>query len=267
MTSEFSQSERNAELITASALKLHVAKILTSDRAGRLIGAVTRKRIRHQGIWFDTRGSNFSPSVRAQMFWGGYESAETRMIHKVLRGSATVVELGSSLGVTAAHVGSVMVPGGHLICVEANPRLLPGLRMMTLRHASKLRVDVVHGAVTDHCGTTVLAIASQTVGSRVTAAPRPNESTVEVPALTLREILRRTSVAEFDLVSDIEGSETAFLMLDSEVLKACRRVIIELHETTLGGHKFTVSDLISAAIDAGFQIIDRHGPVLALERS
>ena len=62
------------------------------------------------------------------MFWGMYEGAETRMIRDHLRDSVTVVELGSSLGITASHVAAVMAPGGHLVCVEANPRLVPGLR-------------------------------------------------------------------------------------------------------------------------------------------
>jgi hypothetical protein len=55
------------------------------------------------------------------MFWGAYESAETRMILGLLRGSTAVVELGSSLGITAAHVATLMAPNGHLVCVEANP--------------------------------------------------------------------------------------------------------------------------------------------------
>src|ERR1035441_2867248 len=85
----------------ASPLKLRVARIVASDRAGRFIGAMSGNRVRHHGLWFDVRSSDFSPQVRAQMFWGGYEGAETRMIRGLLPGSTTVVELGSSLGVTS----------------------------------------------------------------------------------------------------------------------------------------------------------------------
>lgn len=266
MISGTSRSVPQEGLGTASVLKLRASRIMASDKAGRVIGALTRKRIRHQGLWFDTRSSDFSPSVRAQMFWGGYEGAETRMIRSVLRNSDTVVELGSSLGVTTAHIAAVMAPRGHLICVEANPRLLPGLRGRTLRSATNLRIDVVHAAVTDHCGNTLLTIGAKTVGSRLAASPRPNESTVHVPALTLREILRQTEVTEFDLVSDIEGSEVAFLLQDPDVLKGCRRAVIELHETTACGRKVSVFDLIDAAVAAGFQVTGRRGPVIALNR-
>jgi FkbM family methyltransferase len=276
MTSGASQPRAPEALATASALKLRVSRIVAGDRAGRVIGGLTGKRIRHQGLWFDTRSSDFSAAVRAQMFWGGYEGAETRMIRGVLRGSRTVVELGSSLGVTAAHIAAVMAAGGHLVCVEANPDLLPGLRERMPRHAAGLRVDLVHAAVTDHCGTAALTMAAETVGSRLDAAPRRNEHTVEVPALTLREIVSRMGMAEFDLVSDIEGSEAAFLLQDPGALTGCRRAVIELHATTLPSttppgtaqrrRAASVADLLDAAVAAGFRVTARHGPVVALVR-
>ena len=152
---------------TTSPLKLRVARIVTSEGAGQLIGALPGNRVRHHGLWFDVRSSDFSPRVRAQMFWGIYESAETRMIRGLLRGSTTVVELGSSLGVTSAHVAALMAPGGHLVCVEANSRLLPGLRERLARRTASLRVDFVHAAVAGHCDGTVLALSPMTTSSRL----------------------------------------------------------------------------------------------------
>jgi hypothetical protein len=124
---------------------------------------------------------------------------------------------------------------------------------------------MIHAAVTNYCGTTALTVAHETVGSRL-GNPRPHEATVEVPALTLREILNRTGVAEFDLVSDIEGAESSFLLHDPSVLHGCRRAVLELHDTTVGGREVSVSDLMDAAAMAGFQILSRYGPVVALGR-
>jgi FkbM family methyltransferase len=254
------------EMVTASALKLRVATVVTGNGAGRVISALTGKRIRHQGLWFDTRSSDFTPRVRAQMFWGTYEGAETRMIRSFLRGSTAVVELGSSLGITSAHIASVMTPGGYLTCVEANPRLLPGLRERTSKRFVNMRVDVVHAAVTDHCGSAVLTIAAHTVGSRLHTDQEPNHSTVEVPALTLNDVVRQNGMTEFDLVSDIEGGETAFLLQDPSVLKNCRRAVIELHDTAFRGRRVSVLDLLDGALSAGFQVVERYGPVVALAR-
>jgi FkbM family methyltransferase len=252
-------------LVTASALKIQTAQFLGGAGAGRVIGAVCRKRVRHQGLWFDVSSSDFSPGVRARMFWGFYEGAESRMIRAFLRGSPTVVELGSSLGVTAAHAASVMPRDGHLVCVEANPRLVPGLRERVVPGAASLRVDVIHAAIDRHCGTSELCITAETVSSRV-GDERPGAPTVRVPALTLREILRMTNVAEFALISDIEGAEAAFLVSDPSVLDNCGRAIIELHNTTLDGEQISVFDLVDAAVRLGFRVVDQHGPVVALAR-
>lgn len=199
------------------------------------------------------------------MFWGAYESAETRMIRGLLRGSTAVVELGSSLGITSAHVATLMAPDGHLVCVEANPRLLPGLRERLARRTASLRVDFVHAAVADFCGDAVLVVSPETVSSRL-GRLGPHDVTVSVPALTLREILRRTGMSDFDLVCDIEGAESAFLLQDPEVLSGCRRAVMELHDTTVDGRAISVSDLLDAAVAAGLRIISRHGPVVSLVR-
>ena len=251
---------------TASSLKLRVARIVTSDKAGQLIGALPGNCVRHHGLWFDVRSSDFSPRVRAQMFWGVYESAETRMIRSLLRGSTAVVELGSSLGVTSAHIAALMAPGGRLVCVEANPRLLRGLRERLGRHTGSLRVDFIHAAVAGHCDGAVLALSPRAMSSRL-GPIRPHDAAVEVPTVTLREILRRTGVNDFDLVSDIEGAESAFLLRDPDVLRKCRRAVIELHDTTVDDRAVPVSELLDAVVAAGLRVIRRHGPVVGLARS
>jgi FkbM family methyltransferase len=256
------------ELVTASALKLTTAKIIAGNQAGRLIGAVTGKRIRHYGLWFDTRSSVFSPRVRAQMFWGIYEGAETRAIAAILRQSKTVIELGSSLGVTSAHIATLLAPDGRLICVEANPRLIPGLREKITRRVPSVRVDVVHAAIAGHCGDAILRLAPQTAGSRVNAAApdAPDAPGVTVPALTLRELVCRVGVTEFDLVSDIEGAEVTFLRQDPGALDGCGRMVIELHDTSADGERVSVPDLLDAARSAGFRVVSRYGPVVGLSR-
>jgi FkbM family methyltransferase len=262
---------RNGELRTSSGrisvfpLKIQVARILSGDKAGRVISSLTRNRVRHQGLWLDVRSDDFSPSVRAMMFWGFYEDAETKMIRSFLRNSNTIVELGSSLGVTTAHAAANMRPGGHLVCVEANPRLVDGLRDRIGQRAPSLRIEVIHAAISDHCGSTKFVVAQQTVSSRV-GSPRAGESLVDVPALTLREILGRTGTREFDLVSDIEGAEAAFLLNDPDILAQCTRAVIEFHDTTACNRHFTVNDLIAAAKALGFRVVSRHGPVVALDR-
>jgi FkbM family methyltransferase len=251
---------------TGRPWKLATARLIAGPGAGRVIGAVTRRRIRHYGLWFDTRSPIFSPKVRAQMFWGIYEGAETRAIRSTLRGAKTVIELGSSLGVTSAHIAAQLAPNGRLICVEANPTLSRGLRERVAGRAPTAQIDVVHAAITTQCGDAALVVATQTTGSRLSDGTSAT-SVVSVPSLTLRELIRETGVTDYDLVSDIEGAEVAFLRQDPGALDGCGRIVIELHDTSADGRAVSVSDLLAAVQSAGFQVISRLGPVVALSRA
>lgn len=63
-------SIRCRDLGTAAQLKIRLARIVTSDMRGRLIGAVSGNRARHHGLWFDVRGSHFSPQgTGADVWW------------------------------------------------------------------------------------------------------------------------------------------------------------------------------------------------------
>jgi FkbM family methyltransferase len=158
-----------------------------------------------------------------------------------------------------------MAPGGRLVCVEANPLLLPGLRERLARRTASLRVDFIHAAVAGHCGGAVLALSPRTMSSRLGAA-LPQDTAVEVPTVTLREILRRTGITDFDLVSDIEGAESAFLLQDPEVLRKCQRAVIELHDATFDDRAVLMSELLDATVAVGLRVIRRHGPVVGLAR-
>ena len=97
-------------------------------------------------------------------------------------------------------------------------------------------------------------------------AVRPRDAAVGVPALTLREILRRTGVSDFDLVSDIEGAESAFLLQDPDVLRGCRRRSSSCTTQPSMAAPISVSDLLEAAAAAGLRIISRHGAVVSPAR-
>ena len=45
---------------------------------------------------------------------------------------------------------------------------------------------------------------------------------------------RKAGVGDFILVSDIEGAEAGMFDRDADALTRCRRMIVELHESTYG---------------------------------
>ena len=116
-----------------------LAKFMCSSAIGALIASFLRNRIRNRGIVIDTSPSAFTSVVKAQLAFGIYESAEIRFIRKYLKGYSRVLELGASLGVTAAHILDVVAPGAEWYASKPIPifwrRYGPQPRQQPKRHA------------------------------------------------------------------------------------------------------------------------------------
>jgi FkbM family methyltransferase len=260
------RTTRTIRSATPLRVKQAVASVLVSDPMAAAIHVLTRDRIRQHGLVFDVSSDEFTPKVRAQMFWGLYERAECEMIREHLTGARTVIELGSSLGVTSTFLGSVLSAGGQLICVEANPALIPGLQRRVASRFDEVDVHILNVAVSHESGTVQLAIGATTMATRVTEVTAADQRTIRVAAVTLQDILDRFGIDTFDLVSDIEGSEAAFLMHDAAPMARCERAVIEMDDTVIRGRRVTVPELLDAAMGLGFRVVDRNGPVFAFAR-
>jgi FkbM family methyltransferase len=241
--------------------------IACSDAAGRVTGAALRYRIRHQGLVFDTRDPAFPPSMRAGMLWGIHEGDETRYIRRYLGGVETVVELGSSLGITGSHALAGMAPHGRYVGVEANPELLAPLRATLDDHRDGRSVTVRHAAVGEEDGgSTQLTITGTPIGSHLSSERGGAGREVAVPTMTLQGVLDAEGVTgDYALISDIEGAERFFILGggDGGALARCTRAVLELHETD----EASVEQLVAALTTVhGFEILERRGLVVALAR-
>jgi len=114
---------------------------------GRVLGALFRDQIPCEGCVIDTSDEVIAPRVKAKLFLRGYEHDEIRFVKRHLRRDLDVIELGSSLGVVAAHIARKLDPGRRLVCVEANPALLKSIWTNVHQNAPHARLDVVSGAV------------------------------------------------------------------------------------------------------------------------
>lgn len=252
--------------------KLVFSDLACSDAAGRVTGTLLRHQIRHQGLVFDTTDPAFPPSMRAGMLWGIHEGDETRYIRRYLGGAETVVELGSSLGITGAHALAGMAPHGRYVGVEANPELLVPLRATLDDHRDGRAVVVRHAAVGSTDGdVTRLTITGTPIGSHLSSERGGSGREVEVPTTTLQHVLDAEGVTgDYALISDIEGAERFFILDDdggtdggAPALARCTRAVLELHETDGA----SVEELVEALTAVhGFEILERRGLVVALGR-
>lgn len=198
---------------TAGRLKLMIAKAMCSPLVARALVPLQRHRIKSHGLTFDTADPAFTARMEAELFFGLYENAEIRFVRTHLVGQSTVIDLGSSLGVISAHILDVMDPDGTLICVEANPELIPNLEATFARHRKNQNVEVVNAA-----------IASKPVRLKVRSSLGSHlaEDGIRIPHISLAELVRSRGLRDYAMSCDIEGAESDFVFGDTSGLDECR---------------------------------------------
>ena len=87
--------------------------------------------------------------------------------------------------------------------------------------------------------------------------------TIEVPAVTLAQLIDRHRLTDFALVCDIEGVEWRIVEHDLDALAKARIIVMETHGIPdHGGH----DDLIATIVATGrFTLLDQYGPVVVLQ--
>ncbi len=252
-------------------LKRELGRALAAPAVGRIAGVATSDRIRIGGITFDTSHEAYSPRVKALLFSQQYERAELAFIRRFLDPCQDVVELGASLGITGAHVLARLNAGRRYIGVEANADVIPVLESNIGSHAGVRKWDLVNAAIAPSGVHEVrLHIGPDTLAARVAVDREPQDWEPQdrpVSAVTLDGLVERFALDDYTLVSDVEGSEAAFIIPEDALSTRCRQMIIELHDTAFAGRKVTSAELRQRLVGGhGFRVVAERGPVLALER-
>lgn len=242
--------------------KALIARLLTCNAIGRLIGWVYGDRIPFHGMRVDV-SADVSPSIKASIFWEIYESAEIRFVEKYLAPGLDVVELGSSLGIVSIAVARKEPK--RMLCVEANTALVNTIRRNLSAHAPMMDVTIINRAIDYSSNETV----EFTIGESnlVSSLARTGHRTISVSTVTLAGLLSSNGISDYVLVMDIEGAEAGIITRDLASLNACRMIIAELHESMNKGPKMNVDDLARSIVLSGFSIIDRRGSVFVFRRN
>jgi FkbM family methyltransferase len=257
------------QLIPPAPRKRNIFRIFYRASLGRLVARVFHDEIPNMGCVIVTTSPLVVPRIKAKLFLRGYEPVEIQFVKKYLRPDRDVIDLGSSLGVVASHIGRQLHAGRRVIGVEANPQLLDIIRTNVSRNAPQVQVALVSGAVDyppDRRPWVELALGfDNLVAHIVEDEVVPNG--ILVPTVSLSEIVQRFELREYALVSDIEGSEAGLLELDSAALTRCRQLIIELHHTVRCGRIILAEELAAELRERhGFRQIDRQGSVYVFEK-
>jgi FkbM family methyltransferase len=244
------------------AAKRLLARGLASDVAGRaVLGTFGSDRVPSRGLRLDLTQDDLPPKVAASLAFRLYESAELRAVTARIKAEhRTVVELGASIGVVAAHALQQMSPEGRYVAVEANGALLPTLTRRLRQHAKGQQLTPIHAALSYAGEYAHFETSESHLASRATMQPTGER----VRALTLSDIVavHVPDPEPYGLICDIEGEEFRLLAKDGAALERCSLMIAELHEGDWG----TIPDALRMLTDLGFTRVELDGHVVSASR-
>lgn len=243
--------------LTPLGLKVAVARAASGDTAGRFVRWASGGTVRKSGLKFRSE-PNSPPAIYAQLALGLYERAELHMINRFVDGTADVVELGASIGITTCHIAR-RASARRVIAVEAAPSLI-GAAEANLALNGLTNVTLVNKAIAYDCGPTVKFSESSVAGKL------DEHGTIEVPAITLSDLLTDYGIDDFVLVADVEGAELPILMKDAAALARCRRILIEMDGGDYDGRHWNADEIEPLILGHGFTRIYRHGPCATFDR-
>ena len=211
--------------------------------------------VAHEGVKLSLRGA--SPRVRYRLF-KDYEADDVRLCRALLEPGDRVLELGTAIGFLAIYclryLGVERFAG-----VEANS----GLREIM---ADNFRVNdvpmprLIHAAVGPVRGTARFHVSRDYFSSSM-RGDSASGVTIEVPQMTIPDVLAELDFTPNVLIMDIEGTE-----VDLPVPDLCRfdKILAEFHGRKVGQDR--VDALLQQLKEAGFQVVAQQGPSLALSR-
>jgi FkbM family methyltransferase len=247
-----------------------IRRFIVNKTMGFIIATVFRDRIPHRGCILNTASPRITPTDKAALFFHLYERSEIDQVSAYIDKGSTVVEFGGSIGASSTQI--IKNAGAHarVLIVEADEELCSINRMNLDKNFPTCDAIVINAAV-DYTGSEeVLFVATD--DSKTGRVLGPSDSVgegtlVRVPVMTLGRIVAQHGLAQFILVCDIEGAEVGIFVKEDEVLRQCRRIIIEIDGGYLEGRYYSIDTLLQIAKERHFTVIHQHGNRFVLENS
>jgi len=253
--------ERKLKSIIPNFIKKIIILIIVNSVVGFFIKMLKLKKNMFGGI-FDYKC--VSNEEAAKIFWGVWESAEIRFAKRFAK-SRTIIELGSSIGVTIGVLGNYL-NNTKFICVEASPKNFDNLIIQKnlLLKKNLENQFVLHNRAVAYDVKVVNFEHTSTTGSQILKKKIEKQNNVyQIHSITLNDIIVENDINHpYTLISDIEGAESEIFFHDEQSLINCETIIVELEDT----EKYSKNIQISRIKKLGFKILEFYGNVFVFKK-
>lgn len=255
-------------IISRTAHSVHEGTILGAilDRAiaiphTKLVSILSEGYIMKQdGISADLSRTDLRPLVKYRLKKGRlkHEEIEISFINKYLNSKYDVVDLGAGMGFTSCAAGNLLDDDSTVVAVEANTNL-----EAAIEHNAALNDVTILPTMAAYAPGYESVLFGTEGDYRSASIYQDSSEITEINTTNLIDLTAEHGIREFQLISDIEGSE-AELVHEMDLLSDyCRTMIIELHKEK----NPKVDDLINELRSSGFNQIDSKGRVAVYQNT
>lgn len=200
---------------------------------------------------------------REACFCGIYAPGETALVRNALGPGGIFVDVGANWGYFSLIAATRVGPGGRVVALEPDPRLLPLLRANLVHNGLTQVTALGVAAAAHHAEVEMLGFDWRDGNSGLTRIALPGDTSsgprFTVPGDTLARILDRLRVESVDLLKmDIEGAELFALEGLRPVLipSRIRKLLIEIHPGHLAALGSDPNRAVEPLLAAGYQGYD-----------
>ena len=198
-------------------------------------------------------------SIAKMLFMCNFEKDEISFLQNSLQAGNIFLDVGANYGIYTILAGKLVGPQGHVYSFEPSRRELNVLKHnIEMNHLEN--VTVIEYAVSNHTGTTQLAIARDG-GLNSFADTHRSDQKIElwqnVETTSLDEFVAKYSIPRVDFVKiDVEGAEKLVFEGAEKLLTSVQptTVIFEASDFNAGGFGYTVKDFLNQILGRGMKL-------------
>ncbi|MGE0256295.1 MAG: FkbM family methyltransferase [Alphaproteobacteria bacterium] len=193
---------------------------------------------------------------------GSYEAATAALFRCEIAAGDVVLDIGANEGYFAVLAAQLAGPGGTVIAVEPQSRLLDVLRI-NLALNGGAAAEVFHCAVGTGGGDVEISLTpvSNTGASSIVRRYRWSTESERVPVCSVEAILAAVGKTRADFVKvDVEGNEAAVIAALQPLLATGRvgKLLIDYHGPILAAAGITAKPLEDDILAAGYELVSRE---------
>ena len=241
-----------------SILKFRKKHLSSHLIAGRIIEIFGNKGYVSDMV-FDLNNPYIETFLKGRFLFKTYESGAERLISMYVNPNLPVIEFGGCIGVISCLTNRKIKNKTEHIVVEAQPYLIETLKKN--RDNNNCKFKIIHAALAYESKIIDFWINKKYfIGNSTKIRSDEEGMVVQVPSISLKDIVKKYQFDKITLVVDIEGGETDLVNNELEFMSQVVEIlIIELHPAEWGAGRDAINRLKENLKSSGFREINREG--------